>query len=255
MSPDAPPRSTCGCRRRGDRLVVSVAGPNPSRPSFELPPQERPRRGLTRRPPPQEQAHRRTSPATAARAGNPRRRLTSRFDGGTRAGDKSAPFRARSALGRRNARRWPAATAQRSRRIPSPASIGSTLLPPSRRRLLPLFLLARFTASRRPRSRATWSDSILRPRRRRPQVRRPERPRLSSAAAAGPPVAGEDPGRCVPRPGSARGRGGPGSRPRPPPSRRWPGLSHGRGARRGRRRGSHPRRILEPAVGEPGVDL
>ena len=104
----------------------------------------------------------------------------------------------------------------------------------------PLFLLARFTASRRPRSRATWSDSTLRPRRRRPgpPPRTPApvlgRGRRSAGSRRGP-------GRCVPRPGSARGRGGPGSRPRPPPSRRWPGLSHGRGARRGRRRGSHPR--------------
>ena len=253
MSPDAPPRSTCGCRRRGDRLVVSVAGPNPSRPSFELPPQERPRRGLTRRPPPQEQAHRRTSPATAARAGNPRRRLTSRFDGGTRAGDKSAPFRARSALGRRNARRWPAATAspQRSRRIPSPASIGSTLLPPSRRRLLPLFLLARFTASRRPRSRATWSDSTLRPRRRRPQVRRPERPRLSSAAAAGPPVAGEDPGGAFP--GRARLAGEAGPEAGPGHRRRGAGRGSPMVVELGEVGGEG--RILEPAVGEPGVDL
>ena len=46
VSPDAPPRSTCGCRRRGDHLVVSVAGPEPppGRRS-ELPPQERPLRG------------------------------------------------------------------------------------------------------------------------------------------------------------------------------------------------------------------
>ena len=49
------------------------------------------------------------------------------------------------------------------------------------------------------------------------------------------------PGRCVPRPGSALRQGGPGSTPRPPPSRRLPGLGPGRGVRRGRRRGSHPR--------------
>ena len=79
------------------------------------------------------------------------------------------------------------------------------------------------------------------------QVRHPERPRLSSAAAAaGPPIAGEDPGGAFPRQGSARGRGGPGSRPRPPPSQRWSGLSPDRGARRGRREG----RVLEPAVVE-----
>ena len=51
----------------------------------------------------------------------------------------------------------------------------------------------------------------------------PERPRLPAAA-----VAGEDPvGFGSP--------GGPGSRPRPPPARRLPGLSPGRGVRRGSR--------------------
>ena len=141
----------------------------------------------------------------------------------------------------RNARRWPAATAQRSRRIPSPASIGSTLLPPSRRRLLPLVSACAFHGVE---AAALEGDLVGLD------------PASAPAAATGPPprtpapVLGRGrrsagsrrgPGRCVPRPGSARGRGGPGSRPRPPPSRRWPGLSHGRGARRGRRRGSHPR--------------
>ena len=53
----------------------------------------------------------------------------------------------------------------------------------------------------------------------------PERPRLPpAAAAAGPPVAGEDPGGAFPGWARLAGEAGPGSRPRPPPSRRWPAL-------------------------------
>ena len=49
------------------------------------------------------------------------------------------------------------------------------------------------------------------------------------------------PGPSVPRPGSARRRGRPGSTPRPPPSPRSPAPGPGRGARRGRRPGWRPR--------------
>ena len=51
------------------------------------------------------------------------------------------------------------------------------------------------------------------------EVRRHERSRWPpSSTACRPPVAGEDPGLSVSRPGSGRRRGGPGSTPRPPPS-------------------------------------
>ena len=63
----------------------------------------------------------------------------------------------------------------------------------------------------------------------------------------GPPVAGQDPGRCVPRLGSAHGRGVPGSTPRPPPSRRSPGLVElGEVGGEGR--------ALEPPAVEPSVE-
>ena len=60
-----------------------------------------------------------------------------------------------------------------------------------------------------------------------------------AAAASGPPT-GENRGGACPGRAQLPGRGGPGSTPRPPPSRRLPGLSPGRGARRGRRRRSLP---------------
>ena len=67
----------------------------------------------------------------------------------------------------------------------------------------------------RPRSRATSPDSTPRPvagGEDGGQIRRP-----AAALAGGPPCSQRGPGRCVPRPGSAHGRGGPGSTPRPPP--------------------------------------
>ena len=128
---------------------------------------------------------------------------------------------------------------------PSPAAASATSAHrralTSLRRIPAMKRSPAITASRWPRSRATSSDSIPRPvaggedgR----EVCRPERPRRSPASiAGGPPVAGEDPGRPFPRPGSGRRRGGPGSTLRPLSSRRSPGPGPGRGARRGRRRG------------------
>ncbi len=70
------------------------------------------------------------------------------------------------------------------------------------------------------------------------QVRRPEGgapgPGRGRQRSAGIPPG---PGPSVPRPGSARRRGGPGSAPRPPAATRSTGLSPARGARRGSRRG------------------
>ena len=72
------------------------------------------------------------------------------------------------------------------------------------------------TASRRPRSRATWSDSTPRPvagGEDGGQVRRPEPPRRPAAAGAGgPPVAGEDPGGAFPGRARLMGEAGPEAR-------------------------------------------
>ena len=87
------------------------------------------------------------------------------------------------------------------------------------------------------------------------QVRRPERPRLSSAAVAGgPPVAGEDPGGAFP--GWARLTGKAGT-PRPPPSSRSP-VERGRGGTgwgeeihlHHRRRSIH----VSPGFGDPHLE-
>ena len=83
------------------------------------------------------------------------------------------------------------------------------------------------------------------------QVRRPERPRLSSAAAAGPPVAGEDPGGAFP--GRARLAGEAGPEAGPGHRRRGAGRGSPMVVELGEVDGEG--RILEPAVGEPGVDL
>ena len=94
----------------------------------------------------------------------------------------------------------------------------------------PLRRIPAITAARRPRSRATASDPLPRPRHRGRwvggedggEVRRLARPRPAPAAgAADPPVAGEDPGRPFPGRASGGRRRGPGST-RPPPSRRSP---------------------------------
>ena len=110
------------------------------------------------------------------------------------------------------------------------------------------------TASRRPRSRATGSDSTPRPvagGEDGGQVRRPEPPRLPAAAlAGGPPVAGQDPGGAFPGRARLMGEAGPEAR-----------RGH---RRRGACRGS-PQVvelgevggegcILEPAAVEPGVE-
>ena len=88
----------------------------------------------------------------------------------------------------------------------------------------------RVTSPRRPRSRATLVG-------------------LDPAAALAGRSTGSrpGPGRCVPRLGSAHGRGEPGSTPRPPPSRRSPGLVElGEVGGEGR--------ALEPPTVEPSVE-